>query len=135
MKVYVIGQSFEVERNSLYTKNRNICCYQTSNLLKTLFFFLRCKEGKKKIKMNLSLNLQEFQLRLFSCKNISQIASKTFATQCFFTDYLIRKSVSKTICRTPSANPCQLRTYQLKSFQTAMFPKSNINKTDSFQFR
>ena len=34
-----------------------------------------------------------------------QIASKTFATQWFFTDPLNHKTVNKTICRAPSANP------------------------------
>ena len=33
--------------------------------------------------MNLQLNLQELQLRLLSCKNISQIASKILATLFF----------------------------------------------------
>ena len=39
---------------------------------------------------------------------LNQIASKTFATQCFFTDYLNHEIVNKTTCRTPSANPRQL---------------------------
>ena len=38
----------------------------------------------------------------------NQIASKTFATQCFFTDYLNHETVNKTTCRTLSANPHQL---------------------------
>ena len=38
----------------------------------------------------------------------NQIASKTFATQCFFTDYLNHEIVNKTTCRTLSANPHQL---------------------------
>ena len=41
-------------------------------------------------------------------KNISQIARKTFPTQCFFTDQLNHKAVNKTNCRTPSANLHQL---------------------------
>ena len=45
------------------------------------------------------------QLRLFSCKNISQIFSKTFATHCFFTDCL--NHTFKTFRRKHSANPCQ----------------------------
>ena len=40
----------------------------------------------------------------------SLIASKTFATQCFaqplLTEQLNHKTVNKTTCRTPSANPC-----------------------------
>ena len=38
----------------------------------------------------------------------NQIASKTFATQFFFTDYLNHETVNKTTCRTLSANPHQL---------------------------
>ena len=38
----------------------------------------------------------------------NQIASKTFATLCFFTDYLNHKIVNKTTCRTLSANPHEL---------------------------
>ena len=57
------------------------------------------------IKANLQLNLQELYLQLFSCKNISQIARKTFARQCFFTDHLNHNIVNKTDCRAPSANP------------------------------
>ena len=54
---------------------------------------------------------------MFSCKDISQIASITFATQCFFTDHFNCKTVNKTTCRAPSANTCQLWAYQLKSFR------------------
>ena len=32
------------------------------------------------------------------------MASKIFATQCFFTDHLNQKTKNKTTCRTPSAN-------------------------------
>ena len=39
---------------------------------------------------------------------LNQVASKTFATQCFFTDYLNHEIVNKTICRTLSANPHQV---------------------------
>ena len=60
------------------------------------------------IKANLELNLQELYLQLFSCNNFSQIASKTFATQCFLTDHLNHKTVSKTTFRTPSGNLQQL---------------------------
>ena len=57
------------------------------------------------IKANSKLNLQELQLQLFSCKNISKIASKTFATQCFLIDDLNHKTIKKETCRKPSANP------------------------------
>ena len=37
-----------------------------------------------------------------------QIPCKIFATQCLFNDHLKRKTVNKTTCRIPSANPRQL---------------------------
>ena len=43
-------------------------------------------------------------------KNVSN-ASKTFATQCFFTDHLNHKNENKAACRTLSANP--RRAFQL----------------------
>ena len=49
---------------------------------------------------------------------MSQIASKTFATQCFFTDHFNHKTVNKTTYRTLSANPCKLWARKLKSFRT-----------------
>ena len=42
----------------------------------------------------------EILFELLSYKNISQIASKTFATQ-----HLLKQALAKTTCRTPSANP------------------------------
>ena len=45
------------------------------------------------------------------CKNVCQIPNKTFAPQCFFTEHLDQKTVNKTTCRTPSANPRQLCAY------------------------
>ena len=47
-------------------------------------------------------------MELFSCENISQVASKTCATQRFFSDHLNDKTEKRTNCRTPSTNPCQL---------------------------
>ena len=49
---------------------------------------------------------------------ISQIASKAFATECFFTDHMNHRTINKTTCRTPSANPRQPWAHELKSFQT-----------------
>ena len=43
----------------------------------------------------------EFYLWLFSSENISQIANKTFATQCFFTDHLNHKTVIKQPVESP----------------------------------
>ena len=45
---------------------------------------------------------------LFSYKNLPQVFCKTFATQCFLTDHLKHKTVNKTTCRMPLANPHQL---------------------------
>ena len=42
-------------------------------------------------------NSIEIRNRLFSRKKIFQIASKTFATQCFFNDHLNHKTVNKTV--------------------------------------
>ena len=50
IKVYWIRYGFEVERDPLLTKNRNISCYQTTNLLKTRFLFLVSKKGEKEYK-------------------------------------------------------------------------------------
>ena len=47
IKVYWIRYDFEVERNLLQTKNRNVSRYQTTNLLKTKFLFLVRKKGQK----------------------------------------------------------------------------------------
>ena len=49
-KVSWIGHGFEVERDWLQTKNRNISRYQTANLLKTRFLFLVCKKWQKEDK-------------------------------------------------------------------------------------
>ena len=45
---------------------------------------------------------------LTSKKNVSQVVSKNFATQCFFSDHLKHEIVNKTTCRVPSRNPRQL---------------------------
>ena len=58
--------------------------------------------------IRLFVNYQCKVEKLFSCKNISQIASKTFAKHCFLTDHLNQKILNKTTCRTHSANSRQL---------------------------
>ena len=45
---------------------------------------------------------------------------KIFATPCFFTDHLKHKTVNKTTCRAPSANPCHLCAHYLKNYLTPM---------------
>ena len=101
-------------------QNKNISRYQTTNLLKTRFLFLVINKGQKEDKSKFVtkfVGIIVTNIRIFSSKNISQVASKTSATQCFFTDHLNLKIVNKTTCRTPSKNPRQLWT-QLKSFRT-----------------
>ena len=50
IKFYSIRHDFEVERDSLQTKSRNISRYQTTNLLKSWFLFWTCKKGRKEDK-------------------------------------------------------------------------------------
>ena len=102
-----------------YQQKTNISHYQTTNLLKTRFLFLVFKKGKKENKNRFVTKFVGIIVKLFSCKNVSQIASETFARQCFFTDHLNHKIVNKTTCRKPSANPHQLWK-QLKSFRTVV---------------
>ena len=95
-------------------KKTNISRYQTNNLLKTRFLFLVCKKGQKEdtnkfITNSVEINSYDcFHVKISNC---SQIASKTFATQCSFTDHLNNKIVNKATHRTPSANPRQLWTH------------------------
>ena len=102
-----------------YQQKTNISHYQTTNLLKTRFLFLVFKKGKKEDKNRFVTKFVGIIVKLFSCKNVSQIASETFARQCFFTDHLNHKIVNKTTCRKPPANPHQLWK-QLKSFRTVV---------------
>ena len=50
LRVYWIWYGFEVKRDSLSTKYKNISRYQTTNLQKTWFLFLVCKKGQKEDK-------------------------------------------------------------------------------------
>ena len=63
--------------------------------------------------------MKKLKLKLFSYKNVSQIASKIFATHCSFTDHLKHNIVNETICRMPSANSGQLLAHRLESFSSA----------------
>ena len=100
IKVYWIWHDFEVEATRykqkteifLITRPPNSCKYDSC------FWFVR--KDKERIKANLYINLMEILFELLSYKNISQIASKTFATQ-----HLLKQALAKTTCRTPSANP------------------------------
>ena len=75
-----IRHAFEVEFDSLYTKNRKNSRYQITNFPKLWSLFL--------------LHTKE----LLSYGNISQIAGKIFTTQCSFTDCLKYKIENYTIC-------------------------------------
>ena len=86
-------------RLTINKKNRNIYRYQTTNLLKTWFLFLVCKKGQKEDKRGFVTKYTGMILPLFLYKNISQIARKPFATQCFFTDHLNHKTVKKPVER------------------------------------
>ena len=68
----------------LKTKQINIYRYQTTNLLKTWFLFLLSTKGqkKKKNKPQFVVEIAGIIVTIFSYKNVSQTASKTFAKQC-----------------------------------------------------
>ena len=46
------------------------------------------------MKVNLQLNFYKLDSHLLSYKNVSQIASRIFITQCLFTDHLKQKVVN-----------------------------------------
>ena len=79
----------------------------TAHQLPEFHFWLPRKDKKKGQKQFCNYIWKSY-LRFFLFKNASQIPCKIFATQCFFTGYLKHKTVNKTTCRTPSANPPQL---------------------------
>ena len=62
-------------------------------------------KGQKREENKLVTKFVGIIVKLFSYENFSQIHCKIFAVQCFFTDHLKHKTVNKTTCRTPSANP------------------------------
>ena len=76
--------------------------------MKNRFLLLVCKKGEKEDKNKFAAKFVGIIVTIISCKNVFQIASKTFATQCFFTDHLNHKIMNKKTCRTPLANPRQL---------------------------
>ena len=63
---------------------------------KLILAFGSKKSRKKVVKTNLQLDLYGLKLQLFSYKNVSQIAGKSFAMQYSFTDHLKQKIVNKT---------------------------------------
>ena len=54
-------------------------------MLKTKFLFLVCKKRQKEDKKIFVTKSVGIILTIFTCKNISQTVSKTFATQCLLT--------------------------------------------------
>ena len=94
---------------------------RATNLLKTWFLFLIYKKGQKEDKNEfVTKSVGIIVTIILYFKNISLIASKTFATQCFFTDHLNQETLNKTTCRTLSRNLRQLWQNSMKSFRTVM---------------
>ena len=92
-----------------------------TNLLKTWFLFLICKKGQKEDKNEfVTKSVGIIVMIILYFKNISLIASKTFATQCFFTDHWNQETLNKTTCRTLSRNLRQLWQNLMKSFRTVV---------------
>ena len=108
--VFGICHAFEVERDLLLTKNRNIFSYQSTDWLKTWFLLFVSIKGKKN-KSEFVTKLVGIIVTIILHKNVSRIANKIFATQRFCTDYLKHKNINKTTCRMPSANPRNLCVY------------------------
>ena len=80
-------------------------------MLKIEFLFLVFMNGQKRDESELVTKLVGIIVTIIFIKNLSQIPRKIFAKQCFFTDHLKLKTVYITTCRTPSANPRQLRAH------------------------
>ena len=69
------------------------------------------------MKANLYLNLYESVCYdYFHLKAPLKLLVKPFLHTFLFTDHLNHKTVHKTTCRAPSANPRQLWAHKLKSF-------------------
>ena len=80
-----------------------------------------CKKGQKEDKnefVTKSVGIIVTIILYFEI--ISLIASKTFATQCFFTDHLNQETLNKTTCRKLSRNLRQLWQNLMKSFRTVV---------------
>ena len=78
-------------------------------LAENLILVLICKKGQKVHKKDfVTKSVGIIVTIIFMCKNMSQIAGKSFATKCFFTDHWNHKTVNKTTCRTLLADLRQL---------------------------
>ena len=80
-------------------------------MLKTKVLILVRKKEQKEDKNKFVTTSVGIIVTIIFSENISQIASKTFATQCFFTGHLNHKIVNKTNCKTSLGNPRQLWTH------------------------
>ena len=77
-------------------------------LAENLFLFLFFIKGKQGNKIEFATKFVGSKNSNYTHTKISQIACKTFATQCFYTNHLKHKTVNKTICKMPPVNPRQL---------------------------
>ena len=78
------------------------------HLAENLILVFVCKKGQREDKSKFVTKSVGKTVTIIFVQNVSQIAGKTFATECFFTDFLNHKTVNKTTCSTPSANSRQL---------------------------
>ena len=81
-----LGKSFILQSRAQLAINKTYLLPDHKLKLKinSCFWFL-WKENKQ-MKVNLQLNFYKLDLHLLSYKNVSQIASRIFITQCLFTD-------------------------------------------------
>ena len=96
IKVYWIWHDFEVEATRYKQKTEIFLVTRPTNSWKSGSCFWFVRKGKERIKANLYLNLMEILFELLSYKNISQIASKTFATQ-----HLLKQAFAKQHAERP----------------------------------
>ena len=70
IKVYWIRHTFGVECNSLLTKDRNISCYQTTNLLQIWFLFLVSTNRQKEDKSDFVTTFLRVVVKIIFIKNL-----------------------------------------------------------------
>ena len=87
------------------------------NLILLFGLYKRTKKDKSKF---VSKFVEIIDTNIFMQKSFSNFLW-SFCSQCFNNDHHLKhKTVNKTTCRTPSANPCQLCAHLFKSFPTTM---------------
>ena len=83
--------------------------------------FLVSKKGQKRNKSEfVAKDVIRIIVKIILTLKYLSKCCKIFATPCFFSDHLNHKIVNKPTHRTPAPNSRQLRTNNLKSFQTVM---------------